>query len=334
MEFENFVQTSDFGSFTQSENWAKLKSSWKSEKITVNDENGNISGAMLVLIKKVPFLHTSFMYAPRGPVCDISDTDTLRKLLEKTKSVAEKYHSFMLKIDPMIESDDKKSMDILKSLNLHYTGDLSDDNTIQSRSNYVLDIKGKSKEEIFSNFHSKWRYNIRLAQRKGVSCRYYGCEKIDEFYTLLSETGQRDGFCIRSKAYLKDMLNAFGDNARLYMCYSEDGIPLSGALSIKYGKRVSYVYGASSSQYRNLMPNYLMQWEMMQWAIESNCNIYDFMGIPHYDDESHPNYGVYRFKKGFNGRVAKYAGEFDYIFMPRKTKIIKKLLHLCGYNKL
>lgn len=334
MEFENFVQTSDYGSFMQSEEWAKLKSLWISEKITVNDEKGNITGAMLVLIKKVPFLHTSFMYAPRGPVCDINDTDTLAKLLEKAKSVAKKYHSFMLTIDPMIEYDDKKSIDILQSFNLRYTGDLSDDNTIQSRSNYVLDINGKSKDEIFSNFHSKWRYNIRLAQRKGVSCRYYGTEKIDEFYALLSETGQRDGFCIRSKEYLKDMINAFGSNARLYMCYSNDGTPLSGALSIKYAGRVSYVYGASSSKHRNLMPNYLMQWEMIQWAIESKCRIYDFMGIPHYDNECHPNYGVYRFKRGFNGRVAKYAGEFEYIFQPRKTKVIKKLLHLFGYKKL
>lgn len=130
----------------------------------------------------------------------------------------------------------------------------------------------------------------------------------------MQATGKRDGFAIRSKEYFEKFLYAFEENARLYMCYSPDGEAISGALTVRYGNRVSYVYGASSDTQRNLMPNYLMQWNMIKWAIESQCDIYDFMGIPHCDEENHSNYGVYRFKKGFNGEIVKYAGEFDYIF--------------------
>ena len=70
------------------------------------------------------------------------------------------------------------------------------------------------------------------------------------------------------------------------------------------------------------MPNHLMQWTMIQWALENNNFIYDFQGIPFYTDETHPNYGVYKFKKGFNGEVVTYAGEFYYTFSPFKKKLV------------
>ena len=78
------------------------------------------------------------------------------------------------------------------------------------------------------------------------------------------------------------------------------------------------------------MPNYLMQWTMMQWALRSGCAFYDFQGVPHYDNPSHPNYGVYRFKQGFGGNVVTFAGEFDKILMPR----IYKAVHILTGQKI
>ena len=131
---------------------------------------------------------------------------------------------------------------------------------------WCIGIIFKTEDEIFSSFHSKWRYNIRLAVRKGVSCKYYGVEKLDDFCELMQATGKRDGFAIRSKEYFEKFLYAFEENARLYMCYSPDGEAISGALTVRYGNRVSYVYGASSDTQRNLMPNYLMQWNMINYG--------------------------------------------------------------------
>ena len=119
------------------------------------------------------------------------------------------------------------------------------------------------------------------------------------------------------------------------MCYFPQGIiPLSGAIAVCYGDRVSYVYGASTAKHRNLMPNYLMQWQMISWAIESGCRIYDFMGVPHFEDESHPNYGVYRFKKGFNGTAVTYAGEFNLILSGQKYRLARNILRMKGYKKI
>ncbi len=332
-DYERYVMSAKNVSFMQSEHWHELKKGWGSEKIVILDKSGNIEGAMQILIKKIPFLNTCFMYAPRGPVCDMHNPHILRELIKRAKLLADKYNAFMLKIDPMILYNDYESINILTSMGFRYDPGMPEDNSVQSLQNYILDIEGKTKEDIFSSFHRKWRYNIRLAQRRGVRCDYHN-GNLDAFYALMSETGKRDGFCVRSKEYFGDMLNAFGDNARLYMCYTPEGEEISGALSVRFGDRVSYVYGCSSGKHRELMPNYLMQWNMISWAAESGCRIYDFMGIPHCYEENHPNYGVYRFKKGFNGKVVRYAGEFDYIFSKIKYREISFMLNILGYKKM
>lgn len=333
-EYEKFISSNKPGNFMQSENWSNIKREWKSERVIVRDKNQNIIGAMQILIKKIPFMNTVFMYAPRGPICDYHNFEVLDQIIYQAKGIAKKYNAYILKIDPMIDYEDTEAINNLKKLGFKYKENTPEDNTIQCQRNYILDIRDKSEDEVFASFHSKWRYNIRLAVRKGVLCGYYGTEKSDDFCRLMQETGKRDGFDIRSKEYFERFFSAFNENARLYMCYAPSGEAISGALAIKYCDRVSYVYGASSNSQRNLMPNYLMQWNMIKWAIESECETYDFMGIPHCDNEEHPNYGVYRFKKGFNGRIIRYAGEFDYVFAPVKHNIISFALHSMGYSKL
>ena len=82
------------------------------------------------------------------------------------------------------------------------------------------------------------------------------------------------------------------------------------------------------------MPNYLMQWEMIRWAVEAGCELYDFQGVPCWYDTSHPNYGVYRFKTGFCGRLAIYAGEFRMVFSKRYKSAFDRALKWVGYQKL
>ncbi len=332
-QYEKFAAGSKNVSFMQSECWSKVKQGWESEQVILTDDNGKELAAAQLLFKKFSFLHTSFAYAPRGPVCDVHDKETLAKLTEKMKEVAAKHHAFLIRVDPMVLQDDKEAIDNLNSVGFRQNLKKTEDDTIQSLKNYVLPLEGKTEEEIFQNFHPKWRYNVRTAIRKGVEC-VVDNSKVDDFFTLMQETGTRDHFHIRPKEYFELLLSAFGENARLYMCYSPDHQPLSGALSIRFGDRVNYVYGASTQNQRNLMPNYLMQWSMIQWAIQSGCRIYDFMGVPHYEDESHSNYGVYRFKKGFNGHPVTYAGEFDMVRSRVKCRLMKIIYKICGYHSL
>lgn len=325
-EYESFIQNHELGSFMQSLAWCDVKNSWKHEVIIIRNSQHKIIASMLVLIKVLPVLWYSFLYSPRGPVGDLQDKAVLAELLEGLNVLARCYHAYLFKCDPCVLSSDEASLQTLQDMGLILQN--LEEKTIQCRCNYMLDIKNKTAEEVFQSFHSKWRYNIRLAERKGVVCKYFDKntvqDKMDEFYPLMLQTGKRDGFYIRSKEYFTSLLNNLDSHCRLYLCYYQD-CPVSGAIATQYAGKTCYVYGASSNTARNVMPNYLMQWHMIQWAVEDGDWIYDFQGIPYYYDEAHPNYGVYRFKQGFNGHIVEYAGEFDYLLSPWRKKLADRL---------
>ena len=312
-EFVNFAATHKVTSFTQSLEWAKLKSGWGKEIIVSRDEKGNIKGAMLVLIQRLPIVKNSFLYAPHGPICDFEDIDTLKDLLDGVKELGKKYKGFLFKCDPCIREEEKKGIENFRKLGFKHEEGRKDFETIQVRFNYALtDIEGKTEDEVIMGFTQKTRYNIRVAMKKGVECRICDKSALPEFYRIFEVTAKRDNFILRPIEYYEKMMDSFGDKIRLYLCYYNDRA-ISGALCIQYARKTYYVFGASDNEYRNVMPNYLMQWSMIRWALEGNCTVYDFLGIPVNADESSPMAGVLRFKKGFNGEVVGYAGEFDYV---------------------
>lgn len=314
-EYEAFASVHRYGSFMQSINWTKVKDNWGHEVLVIRDENGAICGGTLVLIKKLP-IGCTMLYSPRGPVCDYLDLAVMEELLSGIRELARKHKAVFFKCDPMIEETDRPVIDMFRSLGYQIKEGCAESETVQRRYNYILpDIQGKTPDEVIASFSQKTRYNIRVAKRHNVECRICGKEGLDDFVMLSHITAERDNFTDRSKEYYAKMLDAFGENMRLYLCYYE-GVPLSGAMCCQYAGKTNYIFGASDSKYRNVMPNYLMQWEMISWALEGGCYIYDFLGIPVNCDPDSPMYGVYRFKKGFNGRAVGYAGEFDYIFRP------------------
>ena len=94
-------------------------------------------------------------------------------------------------------------------------------------------------------------------------------------------------------------------------------------LAIGYGDKVWYLYGASSNEYRNVMPNYLLQWEMIKWAIERGARVYDFRGVSGNLSEDNPLYGLYRFKQGFNGEFTEFIGDMSIVYRPGMEQLAK-----------
>ena len=316
MEYEDFVIHHPMGTFMQSYKWAKVKSNWGCSVIVSRDrDTQKIVGSVMLLSKRIPLLGASILYAPRGPLCSPDAPEVLEDLMTGVQMVAKKHNAFLLKIDPYAEETDEALIALFTNLGFRYQPDQKDLTTVQTRINYVLDLTGKTAEEIFSSFHSKCRYNIRVAMRHGVQCLVQDKSHIGEFYRLYEITAQRDGFVPRPQAYFERILDSMQLNGRLYLCYY-DGQAISGAIAINYGGKTCYLYGASSNEHRNVMPNYLMQWEMIQWAIETRCHTYDFQGIPFHDDPQSSYYGIYQFKKSFNGRIEKLVGDFDYVLRP------------------
>ena len=315
-EYEAFLKANPKGHFMQSPQWAKIKSFWKNEIVTVEDENGRIKGSMSILIRKVPVLPYTMMYSPRGPVCDPHDAQTLKELLDKCRQLAKKHKSYVLKMDPDIEIEDTRFEKIVESLGFKVSRGLKNYEGIQPRFVFRLDLKGKTEDEIMQDFHHKVRYNIRLAERKGVTVQVGSREDVAKFHSMIVETGIRDNFVVRGREYYEKVFDCLApEHLRVFMAYF-DGKPIAGTIGILYGNKCWYLYGASINDHRNLMPNYLLQWNMIQWAIESGCDIYDFRGVPGNTDESNPMHGLYKFKVGFKGKFTEFIGMLDYVFNP------------------
>ncbi len=322
-EFEDFISSSPKGHFLQSYSWGKVKSAWKWKAIAVRDENGKINGALSVLIRRMPMVPYTLMYCGRGPVCDPHDEGTLKALTEGLRALAKEHKAYAVKLDPDIKSDDSEFISIMEGLG--YKRHFGSKNFEGVQPNYVfrLDVKGKTEDELLMAFHSKTRYNLRLSVRKGVEVRLCGKEMLGAFSEIMEETGTRDGFIVRPREYFESILDNLGENARLYMAFWQDK-PIAGTLAIHYGNKVWYLYGASSNQYRNVMPNYQLQWEMIKWALETGCDIYDFRGVSGDLTPDNPLYGLYLFKKGFSGELTEFCGEFEMVYKPAVDFLLNK----------
>jgi peptidoglycan pentaglycine glycine transferase (the first glycine) len=317
-EFEAFVASHPKGHFCQSFLWSGVKDAWVWRGIICRDDQGVITGTMAVLIRKLPYLPYTLLYAPRGPVCDSTDQSTLRQLLEAVDRLAKEFNAYKFTIDPDIPGPCPVLQIALCNWGAQLKPPASEFSNIQPQYVVRLSLAGKTSEQILSQMQGKTRYNLRLAQRKGVTVHQCGPEALPDFYQMMVETGQRDGFGIRSQAYFSKLLEQLGPHARLYMAYWENQ-PIAGTIAVGFGDKVWYLYGVSSNRHRNVMPNYLLQWTMIQWAVAQGCRLYDFRGIPAALDDTN---GLWRFKRGWGGQRVEFIGEFEKCYIPLVSRLV------------
>lgn len=329
-EMEAFVRAHEKGHFTQMPYWGDVKTFWKWHGIAVYREDLLVA-TMGILIRTLPLGFTLF-YVPRGPVCDRNDPSVWNELMEALKQVAKKHHALLVHTDPdELDANDDFRL-LMQNLGFRETMDDGFGN-IQPQYVFRLDLTTGTEEDIFKAFCAKTRYNIGLAQRKGVTVREYsGADRIpdfilENFYSLMETTGQRDHFYIRGLPYFRGLLSALRDDTRILMAYLH-GQPIAGSIEVFCGKKAWYLYGASANEHRNVMPNYLLQWTMIQRAIERDCEVYDFRGVPGNPSENDPLYGLYRFKKGFSGTYTKFTGLFTYRFRPLCSRLVQLAMKL------
>lgn len=321
-EYEEFVSGHPRGEFMQSTRWQEVKSNWKWEAVVSRDGEGRIVGACGVLIQKMPLFGTTFLYAPRGPVCNIHDQQVLADLKSGVDQLAKTYNAHLFKMDPDVVADDQEFLRLMDKMGFARFYGPDGFETIQARFNYRLYLQGRTEAELMAGFTQKTRYNIRVARKHGVEVRPVGPERLDDFMKIYQVTGARDGFNTRPKEYFQRMLSALGPHCRLYMGFYE-GQAICGAIATNYAGKTCYVYGASDNAHRNVMPNYLMQMEMIRWAVETGCDVYDFQGISgDMENENGHMYGLYRFKRGFGGQVDELAGEFNYLYKPVTARLV------------
>ncbi len=323
-KYREFINKSEYTRLTQALEWGSVKKEWIQEAVFL-EENNEIIAAMTLLLEKVPHINSYLMYAPRGPICDIYNIDLVNRLVEETEPIAKKYNAFCLKFDPASKFDEELNNIYIKN-GFKTSGNNEDhDKLIQPPYDAILNIDNITEDDLIKKFSEKTRYNIRLAKRKGVEV-YFSRDKkdLEIFYELYKTTTIRDKIGCRAFEYFERMLNSYDDeHLRIYIAKHEND-NLSAAIAINYGPEMFYLYGASSNEKRNLMPNYLMQWEMIKWGLEKKCKLYNFGGIIHIDKEN----GLYKFKTGFcrEDGIVRYIGEIDKIYDKKVYLLYDKVL--------
>ncbi|WP_295939723.1 peptidoglycan bridge formation glycyltransferase FemA/FemB family protein [uncultured Alistipes sp.] len=192
-------------------------------------------------------------------------------------------------------------------------------------------------DDILNRMKPKTRYNIRLAERKGVSVRRAGMEQIGTWYELYRDTALRNGLYVNGIDYFTSVISARADDtlspAHVELLIAEvDRKPLAAMFLIIADRRATYLYGASSSEMRNFMPTYALQWEAIRLSKLIGCTEYDMFGVSPGPQASHPMYGLYQFKTGFGGEMFHHLGCWDYVFDEQKYKAFQYAeMQLQGY---
>lgn len=310
--WDGFVASEPTGHFLQSAAWGAVKSrwGWRVRRVAVRSEGMIVAGAQL-LFRALP-LGRSIAYLPRGPVAPADDPALLSVLMDAVHQLCRSEGALLLTVEPNWPQPTPGTA------RLAALGFRPSASHIQPSATILLDLR-PDEDEILAQMHSKWRYNIRLSGRKGVEVRVGNEGDLATFFDLTNVTGERDDFATRPQGYYEDVWRTFGDNGRLFLATFEEKV-LAAIMVVRVGRSATYLYGASSNEERNRMPNHALQWAAIQWAREAGCHWYDFWGIPPEvpADGNVEEYGegglwgVYRFKQGFGGEVVKYPGALDF----------------------
>jgi lipid II:glycine glycyltransferase (peptidoglycan interpeptide bridge formation enzyme) len=332
-QWDEFVTASTGGHLLQSWGWGELKASagWYPIRLALWDtEREQIAAAAQVLRRTTAHVPLSFghlAYIPKGPLLDWSNLDTpgiVPAFFSQVHQYLRKQGALALQVEPAHEVAGQANDELARCMEFMHFQPVR---AIQPRRTIVLDIT-PGEDILLANMKEKWRYNVRLAERKGVRVRMAETvADVRNWYRLMETTSNRDGFGIHTLNYYQQawQILAPRNQARLFLA-DYNGQLLAGILVGLLAKQAVYLYGASSNEQRQLMPNYLLQWEAIRWAKQEGATSYDFWGIPETDDESEAMAGVYRFKSGWGGRIVRFPGNFEYIYHPLAMRLVRKVL--------
>jgi peptidoglycan pentaglycine glycine transferase (the first glycine) len=325
IEWQTFVNDHPETHLLQTGEWGELKAAfgWQAVRV-INGENG-----AQVLFRKLS-LGFTIGYIPKLSFLNQSLIDN-NSFWREVDLICTKHHAIFCKLEPD-RRDNENEILVTKPWSLSPYN-------IQPPRTIVVNIQG-TEEEIKTNMKQKCRYNIRLAEKKGITVRVW--DDLNGFHRMLQITGARDGFGVHSTEYYKRAHQLFHPSGKCELLVAEyEGKAIAALMVFACGYRAWYVYGASTDEERNRMPTYLLQWEAMRWAKARGCQEYDLWGVPDeeearleadFENRHDGLWGVYRFKRGFGGELKRAAQALDRIFNPWLYQLY--LRHMAGRESI
>jgi lipid II:glycine glycyltransferase (peptidoglycan interpeptide bridge formation enzyme) len=308
----------DGGNILQSRAWGESKHAqgWRPRYLIGAAAGRDL--AVLMLERRVPGLGRLW-YSPKGP--GVEDTGQLEALLAGPLE-GELPQPFCIKVEPELH-DTATNRNALRR-----AGCVKSDDVQIHRATVIVDLR-PDEDALLASFKSKTRYNTRLAAKKGVTVRQVPCDDANTamFFELYAQTARRAGFALRPQAYYTRywrLLEASGQGS-LFMAEHE-GRPLAGVFAAHLGRKGWYKDGGSTTEHRELMAPHLLQWEVMRALRRQGVESYDLVAVPPRDqlDESHPLYGLWRFKSGFSEAITEYVGTWDLVRDVRRYRLWRR----------
>ena len=290
------------------------------------------------------------LYIPKGPNLDWNDASLRQRVLGDLQVFAKRQGAVFAKLDPDVtlglgvpaaggvagseQAVEFSSAQAVRSELMQRGWRFSQDQ-IQFRNTVLIDLTPNT-EELLARMKQKTRYNIRLAQKKGVTVRVGTAHDLPMLYRMYAETSIRDGFLIREEGYYQTVWHTFAISSpgtpspstpfHEPLIAEVNGEPVGAVSMFYFAGQAIYLFGMSRDEHREKMPNYLLQWEAMQRAKALNCKIYNLWGAPDKFDPSDGLWGVFRFKEGLGGTVSRTLGAWDFTPMPIFYKMYTEVL--------
>jgi serine/alanine adding enzyme len=336
--------TSDWDAFTaqhpqghllQASSWGVLKqqSGWQAQRVLVVGSDGPQAGAQLLIRRR---LGLSVAYVPRGPLFGLRWAANAL-LLAALDRMARSNRAVFLRLEPNVLEDDSQAGELHSALLIEGFRTAT---PLQPHTSIHLDLAPAS-EQLLAGMSKGHRADIRRAAREGVAVRTgQGAADLAAFYAIMEQTGTRAEFAIHSRVYYQAAWELFGgeteraaDASQLFLA-EQHGATLAACMIFAWAGVGLYLYGGSTEAGLKSGANHALQWHAIQWARARGCRMYDFWGVPDQfglaaraaDAEERarleeqakrdPLYGVFRFKKGFGGRVTRYLPAYDRVYLP------------------
>ncbi len=348
----HLLQTWEWSNIKKDLGWEPMPYLWRA-----SSGSRQATAAAMILKRRLPMgglsARLSILYCPKGPIMDWGNSGLRDRVLNDLQSLTGKHGGIFLKIDPEVilgtgvpESEDDKpdvnGQDVVKEFkNLGWK--ISSDQ-IQFKNTFSIDLN-PSEDELLASMKQKTRYNIRLAEKKGVTVRSGTTADLQLLYRMFAETSIRDGFVIRDETYYKNVWGSFipveasseekTSRAAPWaepMIAEVNGEPVAAVILFFFARRAYYLYGMSREIHREKMPNQLLQWSAMRRARQLGCTSYDLWGAPDVFNETDPLWNVSRFKEGLGGQIIRSIGAWDYapnlLWYNLYTRLIPRLLDI------
>ncbi|WP_347350396.1 peptidoglycan bridge formation glycyltransferase FemA/FemB family protein [Intrasporangium sp.] len=337
------------GSFLQTPAWGRTKPGWRQTTLGWFDPSDTLVGAGLVLSRHLPRLGRSFAYLPEGPALPWEQVaEGPSAWLDPLVDWARQDRAFALRLgfpvasrrwapDPVKKqigegglmsftdlpptSDSPAARRLERWLDERDWRPIGWGNTAavgQPRYVCIVDLQGRTPEQVLKGMNQQWRRNIKKAAKAGVEVRTTGLEGVATFHDLYAETAVRDRFFPRARSYFEQMVRAFGDrehdriSAHVYEAHV-GGDVLASALMVRVGDMFSYLYGGSTSRNREARASNALQWQAIQDALETGCTAYDLRGFNTSLGATSPLTGLLLFKLGAGADVVEYVGERELV---------------------